>query len=131
MAYLIQRTAAFLLLLSFLNVSNILAQEKVDKMPKPLTPFKEIIKAFYDKIDSDKMLNRIFVEVSIDESGLIRSSRIIKGNQNETDKAALDAVKQLKFTPAEHNGVKVPMKIVLPFPKDRKEASKLFDKEVY
>lgn len=57
----------------------------------------------------------ILLEASLNESGKIVATKVIKSLRSDIDKAALNTLKKLKnFTPAYSNGVAVPSKIQIP-----------------
>lgn len=89
--------------------------DRVIDIPHPLTPLD--FTEFWSKIDPAEMHNRIFVVIVIDTLGNALCPKIQKGNNNETDAAALEFASKLKFTPGVDNGRKIPVRISIPFPK--------------
>jgi protein TonB len=50
----------------------------------------------------------VIVEATIDEAGMVRDVRVLRSNAL-FDQAAIDAVKQWRYTPTRLNGVNVPV----------------------
>jgi len=57
---------------------------------------------------------KVFIQVFIDEDGNVVEAKVIKGIGAGCDAAALDAVKQTKFTPGKQNGKPVKVQVSIP-----------------
>ena len=74
-----------------------------------------LVKPHYpEKAKSLGIEGKVILEVDIDENGVIKSIKIIKSVGYGLDESAIETVKQYKFSPGEINGIKVPVKILLP-----------------
>lgn len=54
------------------------------------------------------------VEFVVDTTGHTSGISVLSGSDRDFAEAVVDAVKQWKFTPAQHNGAPVAMKVILP-----------------
>lgn len=93
----------------------------VDKMTSPVKPLNEIQNEFITKIDTSNFTNTVYILIVIDTIGNVLCPRLLKGNNNEIDSIAKDYVVQLRFTPAEQRGLKIPVSVILPFYENRKK----------
>lgn len=57
---------------------------------------------------------KVFVQFIVDETGNVVDPHVVKGIGHGCDEAAINAVKQAKFTPATKNGKPVKVKFALP-----------------
>lgn len=94
--------------------SDILTE--ADKMPEIIGGMEALLKAVVYPVSAKNagIQGKVFVSVVIGENGKILSSEVIKGAHPELDAAALAAINKISFTPGEHNGKKVKVKIVIP-----------------
>jgi protein TonB len=54
------------------------------------------------------------VEFVVDTAGHTSGIRVVSASDRDFAEAVVDAVKQWQFTPAQHNGAPVAMKVILP-----------------
>ena len=105
------------MLFGLILAPTLLAQEdRPDLLPRPIGGIKAIQeKIAYPKIALDLRFDgRVFVHASIDEYGNVADATIIKGIGAGCDEAALNAVKQTKFTPAMNDQKPYKAKILVP-----------------
>ena len=70
---------------------------------------------FPKSFEEANLKGTILLEASLDASGKIVATKVIKSLRSDIDKAALGTLKNLKnFTPAYSNGVAVPSKVEIP-----------------
>jgi protein TonB len=88
----------------------------VDKMPAPLGGMAAIQeKVVYPEEAKDKKIEgKVFVLAYIDENGNVVKSEVIKSADPILDSAAVQAVRQVKFTPAKNEGKNVKVQVTIP-----------------
>jgi protein TonB len=59
--------------------------------------------------------SKVILEAYIDAEGIVRMIRVVKSGGAEFDQAAIEALKQSRFSPARINGKPVPVKILVPY----------------
>ncbi|GMU86868.1 MAG: hypothetical protein AMXMBFR48_21090 [Ignavibacteriales bacterium] len=94
--------------------SDILTE--ADKMPEIVGGMQSLLKAIVYPESAKKagIQGKVFVSVVVDENGKILSTEVLKGTHPELDTAALNAVNKISFTPGEHKGKNVKVKLVIP-----------------
>lgn len=94
--------------------SDILTE--ADKMPEIVGGMESLLKAIVYPESAKKagIQGKVFVSVVVNEEGKIISAEVLKGAHPELDSAALSAVNKISFTPGEHQGKKVKVKLVIP-----------------
>jgi len=105
-----------LLFILFFGV-NLFAQEnKPDVTPLPIGGMKTIQeKIVYPEIAMIAGIDgKVYVLASIDENGYVTNAKIIKGIGAGCNEAALDAVKQTKFTPAMKDQKPIKVEVLIP-----------------
>jgi len=98
-------------LLEAINYKGFMSVE----MPSPLKSFEQIQNEFISKVDTNLLMETIYIEVIIDTNGLVLCPKVIKGNGNATDSIALNYVTDLKFIPANQRERKLPVSLTIPF----------------
>lgn len=88
----------------------------VDKMPMPIGGIQSIQeKILYPELAKRAGIEgRVFIQAFIDETGSVADAKVIKGVGHGLDEAALEAVKQTKFTPGIHKGEPVKVQVSIP-----------------
>jgi TonB family protein len=88
----------------------------VEEMPMPVGGLYSIqSKIKYPEIAKRAGIEgKVFIQVFIDEDGNVVEAKVIKGIGAGCDAAALDAVKQTKFTPGKQNGKPVKVQVSIP-----------------
>jgi TonB family protein len=87
-----------------------------EEMPEPIGGLYSIqskIK-YPESAKSAGIEGKVFIQAFIDEDGNVVEAKVIKGIGSGCDDAALDAVKQTKFTPGKQNGKPVKVQISIP-----------------
>ena len=89
---------------------------KVEEMPEPIGGMKTIQeKILYPEIAKRAGIEgRVFVLAFIDETGNVADAKVIKGVGHGLDEAALEAVKQTKFTPGKQKGEPKKVQVTIP-----------------
>ncbi len=113
----------FILLLLIIPFSNSFATGKDDLykpfaevMPEP----KGGIEGVYSKIQYPKVAQQVGIQgkvyllIYINENGDVDDVKVLKGIGAGCDEAAIDAVKNTKFTPGKDNGTAIKVKLSLP-----------------
>ena len=87
-----------------------------EEMPEPIGGLYSIqSKIKYPEIAKRAGIEgKVFIQVFIDEDGNVVEAKVIKGIGAGCDAAALDAVKQTKFTPGKQNGKPVKVQVSIP-----------------
>jgi TonB family protein len=87
-----------------------------EEMPMPIGGMYAIqSKIIYPEIANRAGIEgKIFVQAFIDETGVVTDAKIIRGIGSGCDEAALEAVKQTKFTPAKQKGTPVKVQVTIP-----------------
>lgn len=89
---------------------------KVEEMPEPIGGMYSIqskIK-YPEEAKRNGVEGKVFIQAFIDEAGNVVEAKVIKGVDNELDEAALEAVKQTKFTPGKQEGKPVKVQVTIP-----------------
>jgi TonB family protein len=88
----------------------------VENMPEPIGGLYAIqskIK-YPEEAKRNGIEGKVFVLAFIDEKGNVANAKVIKGAGYGMDEAALDAVKQTKFTPGKQRGKPVKVQVTIP-----------------
>ncbi len=88
----------------------------VDKMPQIRGGVSALAKNIHYPEEAKKagVQGRVFITAYIDENGNVVKAEVLKGIGHGCDKAALNAVKKVKFTPGEKNGKPVKTRVTIP-----------------
>jgi len=87
-----------------------------DKMPE----IKDGLSSLYKKIKYPEaarkagVSGRVYIQFIVDENGSVIKPKVLKGIGSGCDKAALAAIKDIKFTPGIKNGQTVKVRYTLP-----------------
>jgi protein TonB len=86
-------------------------------MPTPIGGLEAINKKIvYPEIAKNAGIEgKVYLLVFINESGNVDDAKVIKGIGAGCDEAAVEAVKETKFSPGKNNGEAVKVKLSLPF----------------
>ena len=86
-----------------------------EKMPVMNGALAELYKliVYPEAALSARLEGKVFVLIFVNEAGGVDDVKIIKGIGMGCDQAATEAVKKMTFTPGEHKGVKVKVKLAL------------------
>ena len=96
---------------------NIFAQEdKLDKFPEPIGGIEAMIKNVVYPISAKEagIEGKVLVKTIIDEKGNVVEIEVVKSVNADCDKAAVDAIKKTKFTPALKDKKPVKAEVVIP-----------------
>jgi protein TonB len=90
--------------------------KKAEVMPEPIGGISAIQKrVIYPEIARKADIQgKVFVQAIIDEKGDVIKTKILKGIGSGCDEAALNAVKETKFTPAKQKDKLVKVQVVVP-----------------
>ena len=85
-------------------------------MPTPIGGMKAIAEhvVYPETAKINKLEGKVLVKVLIDENGNVTSTEILESLSSECDKAAVDAIKKVKFNPAIKDGKKIKSEVVIP-----------------
>ena len=88
----------------------------VENMPEPIGGMYAIqSKIIYPEIAKRAGIEgKVFIQAFIDETGNVANAKVIKGVGGGLDEAALEAVKQTKFTPGKQKGKSVKVQVTIP-----------------
>jgi len=88
----------------------------VEEMPEPIGGMKAIQEKveYPEAAKEKKMEGKVYVLAYIDENGNVVKSEVIKSVNPLLDSAAVQAVRQVKFTPAKQKGKSVKVQITVP-----------------
>ncbi len=117
----IVQTIFLFLIFSFLFIDSAFSQQEAylafaEVMPQPVGGITSIYKhiVYPETAREAHLEGKVYLLVYISEEGKVDNVTIIKGLGLGCDKAAVDAVKSENFTPGEHNGKKVKVKLAIP-----------------
>ncbi len=87
-----------------------------EKMPSIVGGVKSLAeKIIYpEKAKKEGIEGRVYIKVFIDENGKEVKAEVLRGIGHGCDEAALSAVKQLHFIPAEDHGEKIKSQVIVP-----------------
>jgi TonB family protein len=90
--------------------------EQAEVMPEIIGGIQALVKniIYPDAAKEKGIEGKVFVKVYIDEQGNVFDTEIIKSLEKSCDEAAVNAVKNLKFTPAKEKGKNVKVVVVIP-----------------
>ena len=88
----------------------------VEEMPEPIGGVIAIMEnvSYPKEAEENNIQGKVYVLVYINEEGLVDKTKIIKSVDPLLDKAAADAVKKVKFTPAKQDGKPVKVEVSIP-----------------
>ncbi len=85
---------------------------KVDERP---TPVKTVPPKYPSELKRDGISGIVAVQVVIDESGKVISTKVIKTTNADFDRWAIEAAEKWTFTPGKVGGKPVKMRLTVPF----------------
>lgn len=88
----------------------------VEVMPEPIGGMYSIqskIK-YPEEAKRNGIEGKVFIQAFIDETGNVVEAKVIKGVGHGLDEAAMDAIKQTKFTPGKQKGKPVKVQVSIP-----------------
>ena len=106
-----------ILLLTLLFALNALSQEeKPDVMPEPIGGIEAIMNnvVYPESAKEEGVQGKVIVKLIVDEKGKVSSTEVVQSVNEELDKAAMDAIKKTKFTPAMKDNKPVKCEIAIP-----------------
>lgn len=88
----------------------------VEEMPELIGGLKSLQEkiVYPEEAKKQGIEGKVYVLAFIDENGNVASAKIIKGIGGGCDEAALDAIKQTKFTPGKQKGNPVKVQVSIP-----------------
>ena len=102
--------------IDFVEVDSTKVYKVVDQMPELIGG----VKAIYKEIQYPKRAikagveGRVFLQFVVDEKGDVQDPKVLRGIGTGCDKAAIAALKKVKFKPGVHKGEKVKVQYSLP-----------------
>lgn len=89
---------------------------KVDEMPFPVGGLNSIMEkiTYPEEAKKERIEGRVFIRAVINKEGLVIDAEILKGIGGGCNEAALQAVKETRFTPGRKNGVPVNVEVTVP-----------------
>ena len=102
--------------IDFVEVDSTKVYKVVDQMPEVIGG----VKAIYKEIQYPKRAikagveGRVFLQFVVDEKGDVQDPKVLRGIGTGCDKAAIAALKKVKFKPGVHKGEKVKVQYSLP-----------------
>lgn len=93
------------------------AQDKqLDQQPFPVGGVEAIGKAvkYPESARKDSVQGIVYVEATVDQAGNVIKAVALKGVRADLDKAAVDAIKSIKFKPGMHEGKPVEAVVTVP-----------------
>lgn len=88
----------------------------VEEMPEPIGGMYSIqskIK-YPEQAKREGVEGKVYVVAYVDETGTVNETKIIKGIGDDCDEAAMDAIRQTKFTPGKQKGKPVKVQVSIP-----------------
>lgn len=87
-----------------------------DKIPEPVGGLDAIMQlvSYPKSAKEDGLEGKVLLTVTIDASGNSTSVKVLEGVRDDLDKAALKALKQSKWIPAQKDGMPVETTVVVP-----------------
>lgn len=112
----------FFSLVLFFSIGNSLAQAQdpylpfAEVMPAPVGGMEAIYKhiQYPDIAKNAGLEGKVYLLVYIDETGKVEDVKVLKGLGGGCDEAAIQGVKETKFTPGKDKGAPVKVKLSLP-----------------
>ena len=100
----------------FLGVSGFAQEEKLDKYPEPVGGIEEMIKNVIYPVAAKEagIQGKVLVKTIIDEKGNVVETEVVQSVNADCDKAAMDAIKKTKFTPAIKDNKPVKSEVTIP-----------------
>lgn len=93
------------------------AQEiELDKMPSPEGGIEAIAKnvKYPAKAKEEGIEGKVFVKATIDETGKVKETEIVRSVSKECDIAAVNAIEKTKWLPGEKDGKRVSAQVTIP-----------------
>lgn len=112
----------FFSLLLFFSLGNSLAQAQdpylpfAEVMPAPVGGMEAIYKHIkYPEVAKNAGLEgKVYLLVYIDETGKVEDVKVLKGIGGGCDEAAIEGIKETKFSPGKDKGAPVKVKLSIP-----------------
>ncbi len=116
-AFLVVVAVAALVFLS--SPSTATAQDKkqeIDQLPTPVGGIQAIAKVlkYPEAARRDSVQGTVFVEATVAKDGTVKKAVAQKGVREDLDKAAIEAIRSVKFTPGMHKGEPVEAIVTIP-----------------
>lgn len=88
----------------------------IEEQPSPIGGLEAIQEKinYPEKAKLNGVQGRVFVKAYINENGEVDGVELLKGIDNECDSAAMEAVRQTKFTPGKQRGKPVKVQVSIP-----------------
>jgi len=93
------------------------AQDKqIDEQPTLVGGAAALAKAltYPETARKDSLQGIVYVEATVDKDGNVVKTTVLKGVREDLDKASIEAVKRVKFTPGKHKGKPVEAIVTIP-----------------
>ncbi len=89
---------------------------KVDEMPFPVGGLESIMEkiTYPEEAKRDRIEGRVFIRAVINKDGFVIDTEVLKGIGGGCNEAALQAVKETRFSPGRKNGVPVNVEVTVP-----------------
>lgn len=90
--------------------------KKIDELPTLLGGPTALAKAltYPAAARKDSVQGIVYVEATVDKEGNVTKAVVVKGVREDLDKASIEAVRSMKFTPGKHNGKPVEALVTIP-----------------
>jgi len=104
------------LFLFFFVINGFAHEEKLDKYPEPVGGIEELVKnlVYPASAKESGIEGKVLVKAIIDEKGNVTETSILKSVNDDCDKAAMDAIKETKFTPGIKDNKPVKAEVTIP-----------------
>lgn len=116
-----------LLFVFFVSLTIIFSTNKIYSQQDPYLAFAQVmpqpiggLASIYKHIEYPEMAKKaglegkVYLLIYIDETGKVTDVKVLKGIGGGCDEAAVNGIKEVKFTPGKQNGVPVKVKLSLP-----------------
>lgn len=107
---------SILLFTVLIGVNTFAQEEKPDVMPEPIGGIEAIMKnvVYPEFAKEEGVQGKVIVKLIVDEKGNVSKTEVVQSVNEELDKAAVDAIKKTKFTPAMKDNKAVKSEIFIP-----------------
>lgn len=107
---------SLLLVLFVFGLNTFAQEEKPDVMAKPVGGMEQIFKNIvYPKAAKEAGIEgKVLIKAVIDENGNVTETEVVKSVSPDCDKAAVDAIKKTKFSPAMKDDKPVTTEVEIP-----------------
>lgn len=92
------------------------AKQQIDQLPMPVGGVEAIAKAlkYPESARADSLQGTVYVQATVDVEGKVVKAIAQKGVREDLDKAAVEAIKKVKFKPGMHKGKAVEAIVTIP-----------------